>query len=261
MTRIEKKFSELKEAGKKAFIAYITAGDPSWEKTAKMIPALEKAGVDILELGIPFSDPMADGPAIQAAGERALKTGITVNTILNGVKEIRKECEIPILLFTYFNPPQKYGLEKFAETAREAGADGALMTDLTPESAGEYKDIMDKNRLNTVFLTAPTTPDERLEKITKLCSGFVYYVSRTGVTGVRDSLETAIGEHVQRIRKFTDLPVAVGFGVSTPEHVSEVSDVADGVVVGSAIVKKIEETNGDAAAVHDFVKNLAAPLK
>lgn len=261
MTRIEKCFKNLNENGRSAFIAYITAGDPSWEKTAEIILELEKSGADIIELGVPFSDPMADGPVIQQASERALKNGITLKKILAGLKELRKSSEIPVLIFSYYNPIHRMGLKAFAEQAKDSGADGALITDLTPESAQEYKSIMSRAGLNTVFLAAPTTPAERLKKIATLCSGFVYYISRTGVTGIRKEMEHAASSRVMSIKALTSLPVAVGFGVSQPKHVASVASYADGVVVGSAIVKKIEETNGDARKVGLFVKELVAGIR
>jgi tryptophan synthase alpha chain len=261
MTRIEARFSELKKLEKKAFIAYITAGDPSWEKTEALIHMMDRVGVDILELGVPFSDPMADGPVIQQASERALKNNISIRDVLNGVQKVRAQCGMPLLLFTYYNPVHSMGLPQFARRACEAGVDGALITDLTPESAGEYTMLMKKNELNTVYLTAPTTPDARIKKIARLCSGFVYYISTTGVTGMRTKLDATIAARVSHIKELTSLPVAVGFGVSTPEQVSKVAEVADGVVVGSAIVKKIEETGGDIKQVEQFVRSLVAPIR
>lgn len=261
MTRIEKKFGELGRSNRKAFIAYITAGDPSWKKTKEITFALDKAGVDILELGIPFSDPMADGPVIQRASERALKGGTTLKKVLEGLKEIRRHSDIPILLFTYFNPVHRMGLAAFAKAAKNSGADGALITDLTPESAGEYKKIMRKAGLNTVFLAAPTTPVDRLKKIARLSSGFIYYISRTGVTGMHDTLEKTVSQKVKQIKKLSSLPVAVGFGISTPEHVASIARYADGVVVGSALVKSIEETHGNACKVEKLAGRLIMPLK
>ncbi len=261
MTKIENRFKELKQKGQKAFIAYLTAGDPTWQNTADIILEMEDAGVDIIELGIPFSDPLADGPTIQRASQRALESNISLKNILEGLTSLRKKTDIPVLVFSYYNPVFKLGIDNFAQMSKEAKADGALITDLTPESAEEYKKIMDTAELNTVFLTAPTTREKRLKEILKFCSGFVYYVSRTGVTGVQENLDMSISNQVDKIKSLTDLPVAVGFGVSKPEHVENVASYADGVVVGSAIVNKIEQTNGNAKEVGKYVKELVRGLK
>lgn len=260
VTRIESKFQELARQGRKAFIAYITAGHPTWQKTVRLIPVLERAGVDILELGVPFSDPMADGPVIQESSDIALQNGMTLTKILFGIREIRKTSQIPILLFSYFNPVHKMGVGKFAASARAAGADGALMTDLPPEAAAEYKAAMTKAGLNTVFLAAPTTPPDRLKEIAKLSSGFVYYISRTGVTGASDTLAHSLSKQIALVKKYTRLPVAVGFGVSKASHVEAIGKFADGVVVGSAIVSEIERTGGEPKRVEKFVEALTRPL-
>ncbi len=261
MTGIELKFRDLAKQGKKAFIAYITAGHPTWRKTLRLIPVLERAGVDILELGVPFSDPMADGPVIQKSSDCALKNGVTLSKILAGVKEIRKTSQIPILLFSYFNPVHKLGVKRFAEEAKASGADGALMTDLPPEAAAEYKSVMERAGLNTIFLAAPTTPPARLKTIAQLSSGFIYYISRTGVTGASSTLVQSLPEQVAAVKKHTHLPIAVGFGVSRPSHVKSIAQYADGIVVGSAIVGEIERTGGDPKAVEKFVRTLSQPLR
>jgi len=259
--RIEQTFAALRAEGKTAFIPYITAGDPSLDQTEAVVYALERAGADILELGIPFSDPVGDGPAIQAAAQRALERDITTSHIFELTARIRKNSALPVLLFTYFNPVLAYGIQRFAEDAAAAGADGVLCVDLPPEEADDYKDAMDGAGLATVFLTAPTTTDERLKAIAKRCSGFVYYVSRLGVTGEQQELQADLDQAVARIKAHTDKPVAVGFGISKPEHAKAVAGLADGVVVGSAIVRLIGETGDSPAlaqAVEDFAASLAA---
>ncbi|MEW6207972.1 MAG: tryptophan synthase subunit alpha [Acidobacteriota bacterium] len=238
MTRITSKFSELRKAGRKAFIPYITAGDPCLETTLDLLLELERSGADIIELGVPFSDPMADGPVIQRASERALKNGTTARACLDLVKELRLKSEIPIVLFSYLNPLLALG--SIGERLRDAGVDGVLATDLVPEEAGEFIAEMRRAEIDTVFLVAPTSTDERIKLVAQSSRGFVYAVSRAGVTGVRQSLSEAASQLVGRVRRFTDLPVAVGFGVSTPEHVAEVWRHADAAVVGSRIVAEIE---------------------
>lgn len=241
MTRINKVFQRLSANNGKALIPYITAGDPSLELTKKLIFQLEESGADIIELGVPFSDPMADGPTIQRASERALINSVSLRDILDLVTEIRVHTEIPIILFGYYNPFFIYGAEKFSRDAREAGVDGVLIVDLPPEEVDELKVYVDKVGMDIIFLLAPTSNEERINLITKKASGFIYYVSVTGVTGVRTSLNNHIEEYVTRVKKFTDIPVGVGFGISTPEQARTVARWADGVIVGSAIVKIIEE--------------------
>jgi tryptophan synthase alpha chain len=238
MNRIESKFKELKVAGRKAFIPYITAGDPDIETTARLILALEQNGADIIELGVPFSDPMADGPVIQRASERALKRNVSAKDCLALVSQVRLQSEVPIVLFSYLNPLLSLG--EIGKALREAGVDGVLATDLVPEEADDYIREMREAAIDTIFLIAPTSTDERLKLVTQACTGFVYAVSRTGVTGVQQSLSEAAGNLVDRVRQFTDLPVAVGFGISTPEQVREVWLHADAAVVGSRIVAEIE---------------------
>jgi tryptophan synthase alpha chain len=253
MGRIEAKFAELKRAGRKAFIPYITAGDPDLEATARLIPELERSGADIIELGVPFSDPMADGPVIQAASERALRNGVGARDCLRLVRDLRRKSDVPIVLFSYLNPLLALG-DSMGEEIAGAGVDAVLATDLVPEEAGEFKRAMRAAGVDTVFLVAPTSTDERIRLVSQSSSGFVYAVSRTGVTGVRQSLSEAAGALVGCVRKFTDLPVAVGFGVSEPEHVRQVWQCADGAVVGSRIVAEI----GKYGASPDLVERVAA---
>ena len=264
MNRLEKKFAELKRLEQKAFIAYITAGDPSLDSTVRLVREFETQGVDCVELGVPFSDPIADGPVNQEAAMRALRNPIGVRQILDAVREIRRDSEIPIIFFAYFNSILSYGLERFVRDADESGLDGALLLDLPPEEAGEYKRLMDAKGLSTIFLVSPVTPDERLKLITAHATGFVYYVSQMGVTGERDKIGESIPDMVARIRKLTDTPVAVGFGISRPEHVAEIARYADGVIVGSSIVRRIGENGekpGFEKEIGRFVGDLARPLK
>lgn len=241
MNRIDKKFKELKKTGKKAFVAYITAGDPTKKFTESIILELDKAKVDILELGIPFSDPMADGLTNQKASERALAKGITLAHIIDLVGSIRHKTNMPIVLFTYLNPVFRYGIVEFAKDASASGVDGVLILDLPCEESGEYKKVFDSENVKMIYLIAPTSTKERIKLICKKASGFLYYVSRTGVTGVREKVEKSVKPMVTKIKKNTKLPVVVGFGISKAKQVEEVARYADGVVVGSAIVKRIEE--------------------
>lgn len=239
-SRITRLFERLREEGRPGLVAYITAGDPSPERTAGLVAALERGGADLIELGVPFSDPIADGPVIQRGAQRALDAGTTVAKVLDIAAEIRRSSEIPILLFTYLNPILRYGLDALARDADERGIDGCLMTDLSVEEAEQYVEAMRKRHLDTVFLGTPTSTPERLAQVAKYSTGFVYLVSRTGVTGERDSLSDSVGPLVDAMRAITDLPVVVGFGVSTAEHVRAVGAVADGVAVGSAFVRTVE---------------------
>jgi tryptophan synthase alpha chain len=262
--RIDSKFLDLRARRQSGFVAYITAGDPSPGHTPSLALALEEAGVDILELGVPFSDPLADGATIQAAAGRAIAAGTTVAGVLNIIREIRKSSEIPIVLFTYLNPIYVYGYEKFIADAASAGADGVLILDLPPDEAARNVELTSGHGLRSIQLIAPTTPPERMELIAKSAEGFVYYVSREGVTGEQTTLSQSISSQVAEIRKHTDLPIAVGFGISTPEQAREVAGQADAVVVGSAIVRRIAElgTSPDLAAqVAVFVRPLASATK
>jgi len=254
VTRIARRFASLAADGRKAFIAFVTAGDPSLDRTVEIALELEKAGVDILELGVPFSDPLADGPVIQRASERALARGTGVAAVLDAVRRIRGQSELPLLLFSYMNPLLRYGLDRLAGDAVAAGVDGVLVTDLPPEEAGEWMSCARRAGLDTIFLAAPTSPDARLRRVAESSSGFVYAVSRTGVTGERDAISGDAAGVVGRLRAFTSLPIALGFGISTPAQVRAASAVADGVVVGSAIVRFLEdEPAGD---VGGFVRGL-----
>jgi tryptophan synthase alpha chain len=244
-TRIARMFEGLKREGRKGLIAYITAGDPSPERTPALVEALERGGADLIELGVPFSDPIADGPVIQRAGERALHAGTTLRGVLEIAATIRRRSEIPLLLFTYLNPVVRYGLERLAADAAVRGIDGCLLTDASVEEVGEYVEVMRQHGLDTVFLAAPTSTQRRLKLVAEYSTGFVYLVSRTGVTGERDSLSAAVAPLIRAIRTVTDLPLAVGFGISKPEHVAELGSQVEAVVVGSAFVHLIERNAGN----------------
>jgi tryptophan synthase alpha chain len=247
--RIARRFNELAGAGEIGLVAYLTAGDPSLDATEKIVRAAAEAGADVIELGVPFSDPVADGPTIQRASERALRSGATLAGVLDLLRRIRVNCEVPIVVFSYFNPILQMGLENFASVAAENGADGVLATDLTPEEASDYRLAMQARGLDTIFLGAPTSTDERLAKIAASTSGFLYLISRAGVTGERDSLPEDLPALVRRARRFTKLPIAVGFGISLPTQVTVLGGIADAVVVGSALVAEIEKAaSADAAA-------------
>ena len=263
MERIKKKFASLRANDEKALIIYLTAGDPSLVITKKLIFALEKAGVDILEIGVPFSDPTADGPVIQAASQRALKAGTSLKDVLKMVAEVRKVSEIPIVLFGYFNPIFAYGVKKFAQTARLAGVDGVLVVDLPYEEAKELRIYTDAVGIDFISLIAPTTGKERLKKIAANASGFLYYISITGITGTAAPKIENIKNEVGKIRKITNLPVAVGFGISKPQQAREIGRFADGVVVGSAVVRLIDENknNNDLLKiVSDYIINIKKEL-
>jgi tryptophan synthase alpha chain len=247
-SRIAERFAALRRTGELGLVAYITAGDPSLDATERFALALARAGADVLELGVPFSDPVADGPTIQRSSERALRSGTTLAGVIGLARRIRAQSEIPLVLFSYYNPVLQMGLENFARAAREAGADGALMTDLTPEEADEYRVVMHAHGLDTVFLAAPTSTDERLRRIAAASTGFLYLISRTGVTGARDSLAEELPAFVRRVRTCTTLPLAVGFGISQPGHVSLLGGLADAAVVGSALVSEIEQAQSVGAA-------------
>ena len=244
MNNIEKKFKSLRAQKRKAFIAYITAGDPNLDVTEKLVHALEKVGVDIIELGVPFSDPMADGPTIQTASQRALKNKVSLKDILDMVSRIRRTSQIPIALMSYYNPVFHFGDANFVAAAVKAGVDGVIIPDLPPEEAHELRKHSTKSGFSTVFFMAPTTTDERLKKIIQASTGFIYYVSLTGVTGARVDLSRSIATDVKRVKRSTDKPVCVGFGISTPDQVREAGRFADGVIVGSAIIKEIEKNIG-----------------
>ena len=259
-SRIARRFAELAKHGEMGIVAYLTAGDPTLDATEIIVLAAAEAGADVIELGVPFSDPLADGPTIQRASERALKSGTTLAGILALMGRLLRSTEVPIVLFSYFNPILQMGLEKFATAAAEAGADGVLATDLTPEEAGEYRAILHAHNLDTIFLAAPTSTDTRLAKIAVATSGFLYLISRTGVTGTRDALPEDLPAFVRRVRQQTRLPIAVGFGISLPTHVTVLGGIADAAVVGSAIVAEIEKAATPERAA-DAVANLIRNLK
>lgn len=250
MNRIDNKFTELKRRGEAALIPFVTAGDPEIRTTLKILHALEAAGADMIELGVPFSDPMADGATIQRASERALAGGTMLPHVLRLVREFRRKSELPIILFGYYNPFFHFGLARFAREAKAAGADGVLCVDLPPEESGELRRETDKYQLDTIFLLAPTSDIERIKLVARLGRGFIYYVAVTGVTGARRALEAELQSQVARIRRHTRLPIGVGFGVSTPEQAARIAAFADAAVVGSALIDVIERAgrNGRKAA-------------
>lgn len=247
--RIAARFRELSKRGEMGLVAYVTAGDPSLAASEEIILAAANAGADVIELGVPFSDPVADGPTVQRASERALRAGTTLAGVLDLVRKIRRQSDVPLVLFSYYNPLLQMGIEKLAKAAAEAGADGILATDLTPEESGDYRAVMRAQNLDTIFLVAPTSTDARIEQIAKVSSGFLYLISRTGVTGAREALPEELPALIRRVRKFTALPIAVGFGISLPTHVTVLGGIADAAVVGSALVAEIEKarTPADAA--------------
>ena len=264
MNRIVERFARLKRDGQKGFIVYIGAGDPNLDITRQLGLAFDKLGVDVLELGVPFSDPLADGLVNQLAAQRGLEAGVTPPKVLQTVAAIRKESRIPVVLYIYFNLIHRYGMERFIRDAAESGVDGLLVLDLPPEESGNYETLMRDSGLCNIYLVAPTTPDDRIELIVKRASGFVYYVSREGVTGMQQKISATIGDMVAKIRAHTDLPIAVGFGISTPDQAKSVAASADAVVVGSAIVNQIAEhgkSSGLVPRVTEFVKSLLAATR
>ncbi len=262
-SRIEKVFKKLKANNQKALIPFITAGDPDLDATKRLVIEMEKAGADIIELGVPFSDPIADGPAIQKASYRSLKAGTTLKKIIGVVKELRQTTEIPIVLMTYYNPVFKYGVSEFVRNANEAGVDGIIIPDLPPEEGEGIIEEGKRRGLDTIFLLAPTSTKERIKMVASVSTGFIYYVSLTGVTGARESLPETVEASVNKIRKATNKPIAVGFGISTAEQAKRIASFADGVIVGSAIVNVIEK-NLDKPdlieAVSGFVKTLKSGI-
>lgn len=244
MGRIASKFAALARENKKALVTFITAGDPDLATTQAHISVLEKAGADLIELGVPFSDPMADGPTIQLSSERALSAGTTLAKILAMVKSVRRNSDIPIILMGYYNPFFLYGIERFAIDAAAAGVDGVLLVDLPPEEADEFKVIADLSGLDTIFLLTPTSDASRIKKVTRSASGFIYYVSVTGVTGARGTVAETVFGDVRKIKERVSIPVVVGFGISDPDQAGRIAAVADGVVVGSALVKHYEGSSG-----------------
>jgi tryptophan synthase alpha chain len=262
-TRIQKLFEFVRKENRSALIAYVTAGDPSPERTPEIVASLERGGVDLIELGVPFSDPIADGPVIQRAAARALAAGSTVFKILDIARQIRKASEMPILLFTYLNPVLRYGLDKLARDAKAAGIDGCLLTDVSVEEAEPYVAAMRAAELDTVFLAAPTSTERRLKLVAQYSTGFVYLVSRTGVTGEQVALSDSLAPLIDKMRTVTKLPLAAGFGISTPEQAGAVAKMADGVVVGSAIVRQIEKghSENDLAGLEALVRSLSERMK
>lgn len=258
--RIDQKFADLRPAGKRALVAYISAGDPNLDATRELAWAFEQAGVDILELGVPFSDPLADGIVNQMAAARALAAGTTARGVLDCVRAIRERSQLPIVLYSYMNPIYRYGFEAFHRDAEAAGVDGLLILDLPPDEDAQNAELGENSAIRRIRLIAPTTPPGRIAQLTAGASGFVYYVSREGVTGERAEIASSLAERVAEIRRTTSLPIAVGFGISTPEHVREVARHADAVVVGSAIVKRIAEHGKSpdlVAKLVEFVRPLA----
>lgn len=259
MSGISKVFEKLKNRNEKAFIPFITAGDPDAQTTDNLLKCLVDNGADIIELGVPFSDPMADGPTIQAASQRALNNEFSIEKILDHVRKMRAYSEVPVILFGYYNPFLQYGIERLCTDAKTAGVDAFLIVDLPPEEATEIKTAANKNALDMIFLLAPTSTDERLKLITENASGFIYFVSVTGVTGARDCLDSTLGNYISRVKQYTNLPVGIGFGISRPEQVREVGTYSDAVIVGSAIIKLIEENRGKTdmiLTVGNFVREL-----
>lgn len=259
-TRIQELFERTRREGRAAFVAYLTAGDPTPADTPALVAALERGGVDLIELGVPFSDPIADGPVIQRASDRALKAGTTLRGVLDIARKIRATSAIPVLLFTYLNPVLRFGLEKLAREAKSAGIDGCLLTDASVEEAEPYVKVMREAGLDTVFLAAPTSTERRLKLVSQYSTGFVYLVSRTGVTGERATVSESVAPLVSKMRGATSLPLAVGFGISTPEQAHEVAKLADGVVVGSAIVRQIERS-ANPEALEAFARGLAQGVR
>jgi tryptophan synthase alpha chain len=264
MNRIVERFDRLKIEGRKGFIAYIGAGDPNLEATRQIGLAFDKVGVDVLELGVPFSDPLADGLVNQLAAQRGLESGTTPFKVLETVAAIRKESQIPIVLYIYYNLVHRRGLEQFVEDAKQAGVDGLLVLDLPPEESENYEALMRQAGLCHIYLVAPTTPDDRVELIVKRASGFIYYISREGVTGMQQKVSETIGQMTSKIRRHTELPIAVGFGISTPAQASSVAAHAEAVVVGSAIVDQIARRGKSSdlvSSVSGFVGSLVQAVK
>lgn len=258
MGRIEDAFTTLKQRGKKGFIPFITAGDPDLVTTEKLLIALADSGATIIELGVPFSDPMADGPVIQRASERALKHSFGLQEILDTAARARKQINTPIILFSYYNPLLQFGLKRVAQAAKAAGLDGVLVTDLTPEESAEFEAELRSHELDMIFLIAPTSTDERLKLVAQHACGFIYAVSRAGVTGARANVSAEAEKLVTRMRQFSELPVAVGFGISNASQVADVQRYADAVVVGSAIVAEMERLSGNPDLVQHIAKFLRA---
>lgn len=260
MGRIDNKFKELKESNKAALVCYLTAGDPDINSTKDIVLNIEKSGCDIVELGIPFSDPMADGPTIQLASERALKSGTTLKDVLGTVSEIRKHSQLPVILFGYYNPFLAYGLEKFVKDAKDAGADGVLVVDLPPEESEEFKTVLDKNGMDMVFLLAPTSNKERIDMVARNGSGFIYLVSVTGVTGARPDMNYSLEDLTVEIKEKSRLPVGIGFGVSSPQQAEKIASFSDAVIVGSALIKIIETSGNNKESMMNEITSFVRVL-
>ncbi|HEU5021748.1 MAG TPA: tryptophan synthase subunit alpha [Bryobacteraceae bacterium] len=258
MTRIGQLFERLRKENRKGMVAYLTAGDPTPDATPGLVAALERGGADLIEFGVPFSDPIADGPVIQAAGDRAIRAGMTMRRVLETAAEIRRTSQIPILLFTYLNPVLRYGFARLAADAKAAGIDGCLLIDVSVEEAGEYVKVMRDAGLDTVFIASPTSTDHRLKLAAQYSSGFIYLVSRTGITGEQQSISHTALPLIERMRALTDLPLAMGFGISNPDQVAAIASHADAAVVGSAIVRQIAR---DPAGLEAFMRELTRPLR
>lgn len=247
MNRIVARFAALQRSGRKGFVVYIGAGDPDLAATRRLAAAFDRAGVDVLELGVPFSDPLADGLVNQLAAQRGLASGATPARVLQTVAGIRRETQIPIVLYIYFNLIHRVGLERFIRQAARVGVDGLLVLDLPPEEGDRYETVMRRAGLCPIYLVAPTTPEDRVEFIVKRGAGFIYYISREGVTGMQSRVAVNLAQQVARVRRHTSLPVAVGFGISNAQHVAQVAEFADAAVIGSAIVELIERSTPETA--------------
>lgn len=259
MSRLTLRLEALKKSNTKALVTFITAGDPDLATTEEMIHLLEESGADIIELGVPFSDPMADGPTIQLSSERALASGTTLTAILASVRNVRKSSSIPIILMGYLNPVHAYGYERFSHDAAQAGVDGVLLVDMPPEEAEEFLQTANTHGLNVIFLLTPTSDKSRIDTVNRLGRGFIYYVTVTGVTGARQEISNSLASELARVRKTVTLPIMAGFGISTPEQAASVACLADGVVVGSAIVKLFQQHTG--IQLRHELKNFVKALK
>ncbi len=260
MSRIDERFTQLRGAGKTGLVTYVTAGDPDLQRSAEIIKRLDRAGADVLEIGVPFSDPLADGPVIQRATERALASGVTLTSVLGMLKTIRPSVSAPIVIFSYANPILRMGLDTFVKDAKAAGVDGVLTLDMPPEEGGQFRAAFGEAGIDTIFLLSPTTTVERIRRASELGSGFLYGISRLGVTGVRDSMDDSARQLALRVKPETRLPLALGFGISRPEHVRAIGQWADAAVIGSALVKVIAE-HGQAPGLLDEVERYVRWLR
>ncbi len=263
MSRLDKKFSELRKKKKKAFIVFITAGDPSLKKNEDLVASFEKDGVDIVELGVPFSDPLADGPVIQDSSQRSLKKGTTLKKILALARSIRRRSQIPLVLMSYLNPILSYGLDRFAKDAAAAGVDGVILPDVPLEESAQISRLFLKKRLDLIYLLAPTSTPDRMKRVARASRGFIYFVSMTGVTGAKISAQKDVAAHVRAVQRCTRLPVCVGFGISTPPQAREMSRISDGIIVGSAVVRALNDRPKEPAASFSrrFIRPLARAVK